>query len=145
MARRRLNYGIFIVFVATQSVFADDWPQWRGMNRDGVWRETKVMQQFPADTLAPKWSTEIGPGYSGPTVSNGRVYITDRLIEPKQVERVHCFDANNGEPIWSFTYDCLYEGVGYEAGPRAAVTVQDGRAFALGHHGLSARVRCRQR
>jgi outer membrane protein assembly factor BamB len=100
-----------------------------------MWKESGVVSAFAGPRLPLKWSVEIGPGYSGPTVAKGRVYITDRLTEPKQVERVHCFDADSGQAVWSYTYDCAYEGVGYEAGPRAAVTVQDGRAFALGSMG----------
>ena len=120
---------------ATRQVWCDDWAQWRGPGRDGVWHEDSVTNQFSSDRIPHVWSTPIGPGYSGPTVANGRVFLTDRLIEPKQVERVHCFDASTGASLWSHTYDCLYEGIGYQAGPRASVTVQDGRAFALGSMG----------
>jgi outer membrane protein assembly factor BamB len=130
--------GLPIMFFALMIVAragADDWPQWRGPGRDGVWKESGVVSAFAGQRLPLKWSAAIGPGYSGPSVANGRVYITDRLIEPKQIERVHCFDAENGQAVWSYTYDCMYEGVGYEAGPRATVTVQGGRAFALGSMG----------
>lgn len=114
---------------------ADDWPQWRGPNRDGVWRETGVVERFATPELTHKWRAEISSGYSGPTVAKGRVYVTDRVVEPKQIERVHCFDEQTGKPIWSHAYDCVYTGVGYEAGPRASVTVDDGRADALGTMG----------
>ena len=76
----------------------------------------------------------LGSGYSGPSVANGRVYVTDRLTKPKQVERVHCFDWETGESIWSYTYDCIYK-IDYTAGPRATVTVHDGLAYALGAMG----------
>jgi outer membrane protein assembly factor BamB len=68
-------------------------------------------------------------------VADGRVYVTDRVMEPKQIERVHCFDSKTGEKVWSYEYDCTYKGVGYEAGPRASVTIDDGRAFSLGAMG----------
>ena len=68
-----------------------DWPQWRGSERDGVWRETGLLSEFPAEFEA-KWSVPIGSGYCGPTVADGRVYVMDRLVEPEQIERVHCFD-----------------------------------------------------
>ena len=61
--------------------------------------------------------------------------MTDRLVEPKQVERVHCFDGKTGEPLWTHSYDCAYDKVGYTAGPRASVTVDDGRAYSLGSMG----------
>jgi outer membrane protein assembly factor BamB len=63
------------------------------------------------------------------------VYVMDRLTEPKQVERVHCFDAGTGKPIWTHAYEAVYRGVGYEAGPRACVVIHDGRAYTLGTMG----------
>jgi outer membrane protein assembly factor BamB len=68
-------------------------------------------------------------------VSGGRVYVSDRVTDPRQAERVHCLDWRNGERIWSFTYDCKYEGFGYQAGPRASVLVDEGRAYSLGAMG----------
>ena len=135
MLMRTMCLAWLLVGLISQSAPAEDWPQWRGAERDGVWRETGIVDTFAGPTLAHRWSVPVGPGYSGPTVAAGRVYVTDRLIDPKQVERVHCFDEQTGKTLWSHTYDCVYDGVGYEAGPRASVTVQDGRAFALGAMG----------
>jgi outer membrane protein assembly factor BamB len=117
------------------SARADDWPQWRGPNRDGVWRETGIVEQFDSEQLPLAWRAPIGAGYSGPTVAEERVYVTDRLDDPVQKERVHCFDARTGQPIWSYEYDCPYVDIGYKAGPRACVTIDKGRAFALGAMG----------
>lgn len=115
--------------------WGDDWPQWRGPNRDGVWHERGIVERFDSERLALRWRVPIGAGYSGPTVADGRVYVTDRVAEPKQIERVHCFDWQTGKSIWSYTYDAAYEDVGYMDGPRAAVTIDDGRAYALGTMG----------
>ncbi|MHB0957450.1 MAG: PQQ-binding-like beta-propeller repeat protein [Pirellulaceae bacterium] len=114
---------------------AEDWPQWRGPTRDGVWRETGLIDTFPAPRLAWKWSVAIGAGYCGPTVANGRVYVMDRQTEPKEVERVLCFDEQSGQPLWVHAYACQYGGISYTAGPRASVTLDAGRAFALGSTG----------
>ena len=111
-------------------VFAEDWAQWRGSGRDGIWREKGIVKDL--DDLEVLWRTEISNGYSGPTVAKGRVYITDRLKRPDHVERVHCFDADSGDPIWSYSYQCSYGKLGYPDGPRASVTVDDGRAYSLG-------------
>jgi outer membrane protein assembly factor BamB len=115
--------------------FADDWPQWRGPNRDGVWAETGVITQFGAPAIPRKWTVPIASGYSGPTVAQGRVYVTDREVEPQQVERIHCFDWQTGRTLWTYSYPCPYESVGYTAGPRAAVSIEEGRAYALGTMG----------
>ena len=115
-------------------VLADEWPQWRGPQRDGVWRETGIVDKFQSDRIEAVWRQPIGAGYSGPTVADGRVYITDRIAEPEQIERVHCFDWRTGEKVWSHQYACDYS-IGYTAGPRASVTVADGQAYALGATG----------
>ena len=112
----------------------DDWPQWRGPTRDGVWREQGIVEQLP-ERLPPRWQVEIGAGYTGPTVADGRVYVMDRLDEPDEVERVHCFAWQTGEPIWSHSYACSYAGVSYTAGPRCAVQIFDGLAYSLGAKG----------
>jgi outer membrane protein assembly factor BamB len=114
---------------------ADEWPQWRGPNRDGVWNETGLIERFPGPRLELRWRVPISSGYSGPTVADQRVYVTDRVTEPEQIERVLCFDWETGRSLWTHSYSCRYEQVGYTAGPRAAVTIDEGRAFALGTMG----------
>src|SRR5579862_4489832 len=59
---------------------AEDWPQWLGANRDSVWHETGVVDQFPPGGPPVKWRVNIGAGYSGPVVAKGRVYVTDRFL-----------------------------------------------------------------
>ncbi len=113
---------------------ADDWPQWRGPRRDGVWRETGIVEKFDGPELQPRWRVPVSGGYSGPTVADGRVYLTDRLAEPEQKERVLCFRFDDGRLLWSFEYPCRYT-ISYRAGPRASVTVDEGRAYALGSMG----------
>jgi outer membrane protein assembly factor BamB len=58
----------------TAEVQTEDWPQWRGPNRDGVWNETGILQTFPAEGLKIRWRAPVGPGWSSPVVIRGRVY-----------------------------------------------------------------------
>ena len=125
----------FCLLVSLSLSVSDEWPQWRGPDRDGVWRETGILERFETSTLTPKWQTEISAGYSGPTVAGGRVYVSDRLELPEEVERILCFDWKNGQKIWEHQYPASYQGVNYPAGPRAAVTVHQGFAYALGATG----------
>lgn len=132
----RQLYGVIsLVWIATTAVtLADDWPQWRGPQRDGQWRETGIVTRFQSDQLPLRWRVPVGSGYSGPTVAKGRVYVTDRLLNPQR-ERVLCFDMETGKELWKLTYDCPYKGIGYQAGPRASVSIENGRAYALGAMG----------
>ncbi len=111
----------------------DDWPDWRGPNRDGTWNETGIIKKFDSDQIRILWKVPVSAGYSGPTVSDQRVFLTDRIT--RKMERVLCFDAKTGEEIWSYSYDCDYFGIGYPAGPRASVIIDDTRAYSLGSMG----------
>ena len=128
-------WWIGVLLAAAHPTSADDWPQWRGPHRDGSWRETGVVERFSAKQLDPVWRVPVGSGYCGPTVAHGRVYVADRQVDPKQIERVHCFDAATGKKVWTFEYDCPYTDVSYDAGPRGSISIDDGRAFALGTMG----------
>ena len=115
---------------------ADEWPQWRGPNRDGTWHEKGIIDKFPKPEVELRWKVDISSGYSGPTVAGGRVFVSDRVLEPDQIERVHAFDWETGRNLWTYSYDCPYSPeVGYRAGPRASVSLDDGRAYALGTMG----------
>jgi outer membrane protein assembly factor BamB len=125
---------IALFFSSSDTATLDDWQDWRGPNRNGTWNEKGILKRFDSDKLKIKWSAPVSAGYSGPTVSDNRVYLTDRITKPAS-ERVLCFDAKTGESIWSFSYDCDYFGIGYPAGPRASVVIDGNQAYSLGAMG----------
>jgi len=124
-----------LILTITVTVVGADWPQWRGPNRDGVWRETGIGQSFETEQLPVRWRVKISSGYNSPVVANGRVYVMDYVTTPQSAERVHCFDALTGKAIWSYAYKCEYRNVSYPAGPRAAITVSENQAYSLGTMG----------
>jgi outer membrane protein assembly factor BamB len=132
---RPICLAALAVIAAVGASRGEDWPQWRGPHRDGVWNETGIIEKFSSHRLEPKWRVELGAGYCGPTVAQGRLYVMDRVTRPTSAERVHCFDEKTGKTIWSQQYECDYGRVGYPAGPRASVTVHEGKAYALGSTG----------
>lgn len=126
---------------------ADDWPQWMGPNRDGVWKESGIVEKFPPGGPRKLWSVPAHGGYSGPAVAAGKVYHFDyELAEGDPVnnpggkselrgkERLLCLDAKSGQELWKFEYDCPYH-VSYPAGPRCTPTVVGGKVYALGTMG----------
>lgn len=125
---------ITLLPLALAEARADDWPQWGGPQRDGVWRETGIVERFAARELSPLWQRPIGPGYAGPAVADGRVFVTDRLREQKS-ERVWCLDAKTGDTVWMHEYPCVYRGVDYDSGPRATPTVHAGKVYTVGTMG----------
>ena len=131
LKRMLLTLGLFF---PSAIACAEDWPQWRGSQRDGVWREDGILDRFETRRIEAEWRVPIGPGYSGPSVAKQRVFITDLQLEPQPSERVLCFDSKTGQRLWEHRYPCEYT-ISYTAGPRANVTVEDNRAFSLGAMG----------
>lgn len=131
---RRLSAVFLSLFIFT-TLLSQEWPDWRGINRDGVWKESGIISNFKSDNIPVKWSVPCGPGYSGPTVAEGKVYLTDRQEKPEESERVLCFNADDGKLIWSHTYACPYGSVSYPNGPRASVVINEGKAYSLGTMG----------
>ena len=138
--------GVWVLSASIAICQADDWPQWLGPQRDSVWRETGIVEQFPANGPAVKWRAPIAGGYAGPAVADGRVYVTDyatsgdRTPDPNSrnklqgQERVWCFAAADGRVLWKHEYDCAYE-ISFPAGPRATPTVDGDRVYTLGAQG----------
>ena len=115
---------------------SSEWPRWRGPNGDGFWEPKPLPADFATREPEQLWKTDVGKGFGGVTVADGRVYLMDRLTEPKEIERVRCFDAASGKSLWHDTWSVKYgEMGGYATGPRASVTIENGKAYALGATG----------
>jgi outer membrane protein assembly factor BamB len=127
---------------------ADDWPQWLGPQRDGIWRETGILDKFPAGGPKVLWRKPLGPGYTGPAVAKKRVYVMDRLRPGDETgkvpvyklgpgkERVLCLSSADGKLLWKHEYDCVYAKLGYPSGPRTTPLVDGDRVYTLGATGL---------
>ena len=126
---------------------ADDWTQWMGPNRDGVYQETGIVDSIPDDGLKIKWRTPINGGYAGPAVAAGRVFVFDykksggkAFNNPEQraslqgEERLIALDEKTGEELWQHSYDCPYS-ISYPAGPRCTPTVDGDHVYILGSEG----------
>src|SRR5436190_8991026 len=114
---------------------AEYWPRWGGPRGDGTWQGPMLPDVFPQGTLPVAWQQQIGGGYGGVSVAKGRVYVMDRRAAPNEVERVLCFDALSGKPLWSHEYAVAYGKLDYGNGPRATPTIYDGRVYTLGAMG----------
>ena len=140
MSRQRVAAVIACVactLVPGGELLADDWPEFRGEGRLGVWRETGIVDRFPADGLKVRWRTPIKAGYSGPAVVDGRVFVTDFEVTSgmRGTERALALDAATGSVLWSQAWEANYAGIQWEVGPGATPTVDDDRVYVLGRTG----------
>lgn len=133
------NWLVLATLLIAAPVPAEDWPEWRGEGRLGIWNETGILDRFPADGLDVAWRVPLGGGYSGPSVAEGRVFVMD--FTPGRhnagVERIVCFDEGTGELLWEHSWQTDYTGLQlvYASGPRATPTVDGDRVYALGAMG----------
>ena len=102
-----------LLLATTSSLRAEDWPQWRGNGRLGVWNETGLVDRFPETGLKVTWRVPVNAGYSGPAVAGGRVFVTDarRTSGSRVVERVLVLDERTGKMLWSKEWDANYSGL----------------------------------
>lgn len=140
------NLWLIALTCCSAPVFADDWPQWRGPQRDNVWRETGLLKKFPEGGPKVLWRTPVAGGYAGPAVSGDRVFVTDfvsgdniktdnfKRAPAHGKERVLCLDRATGKELWKHEYPVSYE-ISYPAGPRCTPNVDGDRVYTLGAEG----------
>ncbi len=107
---------------------ADDWPQWRGPNRDNISRETGLLRQWPEGGPKVLWSTQACEGYAAAAVHSDRVYFEDYSPQAKEWY-LRCLSLADGQELWR-----LKDGktIRSNHGITRAVPATDGRyVFAL--------------
>ena len=111
---------------------ATEWPQWRGPNRDGISNEVGLLKEWSSEGPKMLWKVPLGEGFSGISVSQGRVYT---MFSEGKDEFVICLNATDGAEIWRFRSDKNYhEGQGGN-GPRATPTIDGDLLFTISAHG----------
>ena len=103
--RRSANRSIgvmvgYVVLITAGSVFAQDWPQWRGPNRDGKVAGFTTPETWP-EALVEKWKATVGSGDATPALVGGKLYVFARQGEE---EVSLCLDANDGKETWQNKY-----------------------------------------
>lgn len=111
---------------------ADDWPQWRGPNRDGKSVETGISKDWTATPPKHLWTVEgMGRGFASLAVTGGRIYTTGNI---GRSQAVVCADAYTGNTVWTTP---ITEGTprhDYE-GSRGTPTIDGDRLYAVSSDG----------
>ncbi|HEY6231820.1 MAG TPA: PQQ-binding-like beta-propeller repeat protein [Pyrinomonadaceae bacterium] len=139
MIRLRSRYPVFtalaILLFATP-LFAQDWPQWRGPNRDGA-VATRIAAWPRA--LREEWKVTVGLGHASPVVAGNRIYVFARQGEE---ETLLCLDAATGKEIWKTSEPISYTmhpaAVGHGKGPKSTPVITGNNVFTLGISGVLA-------
>src|SRR5438876_7464982 len=99
---KKCSFGIrgLLVLSTALSVAANDWPQWRGPQRNGISRETGLLKEWPSEGPKLLWQAkDIGDGYSTPAVVGELIYLqSNKGIEDEFVQALTVKDA---QQVWS--------------------------------------------
>jgi outer membrane protein assembly factor BamB len=111
---------------------AADWPQWRGVNRDGKSAETGLLDSWPKDGPRLLWKAQdLGDGYSGPAIVGDRLYVQG---QQGGQQFVMAYNVDNGKQLWKTPAGKLFNG-DRGHGPRSTPTVDGARLYALSADG----------
>lgn len=119
--------------------FADDWPNWRGPNYDGISEET-IPAELP-DELPIHWTAKVGTGFSTVSVVGDRVLtMGNRPLSDKETDTVWCLSARTGKVLWQHSYACALDPLYYEGGPGSTPTIHEGAVYTLSKKGHALRL-----
>jgi outer membrane protein assembly factor BamB len=131
--RRFAAGGVLFALVLVARVGADDWPQFLGPTRNGVYAGPALAETWPSTGPRVVWRKQVGQGFSGPVVAQGRVILFHRVGSEEVLESL---DARTGAGQWRYAYPTSYrDDFGFDEGPRAVPVVADGIVFTFGAEG----------
>jgi outer membrane protein assembly factor BamB len=132
-------FGLFAGSFGTAE--ADDWPNWRGPNHNGISNEKNWNPKFPDTGPKILWEKAIGTGFSSITVSGNRVYTTGNTGTEETKSRkdnkdnIYCLDAKTGRQIWTHSFLASLNPLRYEGGPNATPTVDGKNLYCFAREG----------
>ena len=94
---KKLSISILLLS-ATMVAVAQDWPQYLGPTRDSKSSQQNLLREWPAEGPEVLWSVDVGIGYGGPVIEDGKAYLLDRDGQ-KEIEIMRCFDMNSGKEL----------------------------------------------
>src|SRR5208282_6110142 len=134
MQRTMTTVAGVLAVSATRSL-AQDWPQWRGPNRDAKATGFTAPKEWPKE-LTQKWKVNVGLGDASPAVVGNKLYV---FVREGADEVIRCLDATNGKELWSEKHDATQvsgPSASVHGGPRSSPAVADGKVVTLGVGGV---------
>jgi len=132
--RKKVVLVSCVALMFASCLLAQDWPQWRGPNRDGKPTGFTVPGNWPAE-LTRKWRVTVGFGDATPALVGDRLYVFARQGDE---EVTLCLNATNGNELWRDKYpaQAVTGPASRHPGPRSSPAVVDGKVVTLGVGGI---------
>jgi outer membrane protein assembly factor BamB len=127
----RMLIPVIVLIVCASNSYAQDWPQYLGPNGNSSSAQKNILRSWPQQGPEVLWTANVGIGYGGPVVKDGKVYLLDR--DDKVGDKMRCFDLSNGKELWSFGYDA--PGSVMFPGSRSVPALDANRLYSCGPYG----------
>ncbi len=131
MKNKLFSVTSFMMFLAVTIVSAQDWPQFLGPERNSTSPEKGILRSWPESGPEVLWSVNVGIGYGGPIVKDGKVYLLDR--DDKVGDNLRCFELATGKELWNFAYDA--PGSVMFPGSRSVPAIDGNYVYSCGPYG----------
>jgi outer membrane protein assembly factor BamB len=131
MKQVKIFISVAVVIFSTLNINAQDWPQYFGPNRNGVSTQKNILLSWPQQGPEVLWTANVGVGFGGPVIKDGKVYLLDR--DDKVGDKIRCLDLSSGKELWNFAYDA--PGSVMFPGSRCVPTIEGNRIYSCGPYG----------
>jgi outer membrane protein assembly factor BamB len=130
---RSVISGLVLLVTLGASVFAADWPHWRGPDRSGISAETDWNPKALSDSTKPLWTASVGTGFSAVSVADGKAVTMGNV--DKTTDVVTCLDALTGQLLWTYRYEEPLTPNLYEGGPNATPAIHEKKVYTVSKSG----------
>jgi outer membrane protein assembly factor BamB len=131
MKQLKMFISLVVLLVCISNIHAQDWPQYLGPNGNSSSVQKNILRSWPQQGPEVLWTANVGIGYGGPVVKDGKVYLLDR--DDKVGDKMRCFDLSSGKELWSFGYNA--PGSVMFPGSRSVPALDGNRLYSCGPYG----------
>jgi outer membrane protein assembly factor BamB len=119
------------LFAFISNISAQDWPQFLGPKRNSTSDQKGIIRTWTEQGPEVLWIANVGLGYGGPVIKDGKVYLLDR--DDKTGDIMRCFDLSSGKELWKFSYNA--PGSVMFPGSRSVPALDGNFVYSCGHNG----------
>lgn len=119
-----------LVSVCSAGVVTQDWPQFRGVNQDGIASDATWNPHLLSPSPKVLWKASVGEGYSSVSVVGDRVFTAGNR---NGKDTIYALSLKTGATVWEYSYSCA--GGSYP-GPRATPATDGVLVYAFSREGL---------
>jgi outer membrane protein assembly factor BamB len=131
MKSRLIISSAFLLFILACNNHAQDWPQFLGPERNSTSPQKGIIRAWPETGPEVLWSVNLGIGYGGPVVKEGKVFLLDR--DDQVGDKLRCLELSTGKELWNFSYDA--PGSVMFPGSRSVPTIDGNFVYSCGPYG----------